>query len=419
VSHLAAGFNPFVDPYLADPYEFFARARAEEPVFYSPEIDYYVVMGFDDCRKVSRDTKNFSSATTLDPLQPLYPSSIDKLIEIGYVPGPVLINEDEPMHMTRRRRIGDAFQGKRVEALEPRIRRIVTDYLDKFVKLDHADLVDDFAWEIPALAIFMFMGVPDEEAPQVKQYAARRTLFTWGRPTEAEQNELVAEMGAYWDYCKSHVARLLKDPGDDFMSDVIRVHQEDPDLIDENYLYNTMLNFLFAGHETTAAASANGFRTLLEHREAWEAVCRDPSLVPNAVEEILRYNSSVIGTRRKAIATTTIGGVEIPEGANVLVMIGSGNHDEAMFVEAGRFDISRYNASRQLAFGFGGHLCLGAPLARLEMRVIIEELARRLPHARLVDGQTWEYSPNTSFRGPSHLLIEWDPTQNPIPTDRP
>jgi hypothetical protein len=419
VSHLADEFNPFVYPYLDDPYEFMARARAEEPVFYSPELDYYVVTRYEDIRSVFRDTDRFSATIALEPLTPLYPSSMEKVVEVGYVPGPVLVNEDEPIHRTRRKRIGEKFSPRRVQQLEPRIRAIVTDYLDRFAARGHADLVDDFVWEIPALVIFMFLGVPDEEAPLVKRFAARRTLFTWGRPTEEEQNQLVDEIGEYWNYCIAHVARLKADLGDDFMSDVIRVHQEEPDLIDDVYLYNTMLNFLFAGHETTTFASGNAFRALLENRGAWEQLCADPSLIPNAVEEVLRYHSSVIAWRRRALAPASIGGVEIPEGAKVLLVTGSGNHDDEVFPGGESLDIRRPNANRHVAFGFGNHTCMGSPLARLEMRVILEELTRRLPHIRLVEGQRFEYSPNTSFRGPEHVLVEWDPAQNPVPADRP
>ncbi len=418
-SKVAAEFNPFIDPYLGQPYEFLSRARAEEPVFYSPEIDYYVVTKFDDIRKVFRNTRSFSAEIALEPLMPLWESSIQKVIEAGYIPGPVLVNEDEPIHMQRRKRIGGRFDAHRIEELEPRIRKIVTDYLDRFVRRGHADLVDDYVWEIPALVIFMFMGVPDEEASLVKQFAARRTLFTWGRPTESEQNQLVEEVGTYWKYCVQHVTRLKQNPGDDFMSDVIRAAEEDPELFDDVYLYNTMLNFLFAGHETTTNASGNAFRTLLENREAWDQLCADPSLIPNAVEEILRYQSSVIAWRRRATEETTIGGVTVPEGANVLLVLGSGNHDDAVFENADAFDIHRDDAYKHLSFGFGTHMCMGASLARLEMRVILEELTRRLPHARLVPNQRFAYSPNTSFRGPEHVLIEWDPAENPMPEDRP
>jgi cytochrome P450 len=416
-SLLGAEFNPFVDPYLANPYEFLKKARDEEPVFYSPEIDYYVVTRFEEIRAVLRDTKNFTATISLEPLTPLYPSSREHLIEIGYTPGPAVLNEDEPVHMTRRRRIGAKFQPKHVNTLEPRIRNIVSGYLDRLVTRGHGDLIDDFAWEIPALVIFMLLGVPDEDAPLVKQFAAHRAIFTWGRPTEEEQNALVDEIGAYWNYCKSHVAWLKENPGDDFMSDLIRVHLEDPELIDENYLHNSMMNFLFAGHETTTGASGNGFCALLGNRHAWEEICADPSLIPNAVEEILRYSGSSIALRRRAKVATVVGGVGIPAGANVLVVIGSGNHDEEAFSNGETFDIHRENLQRHIGLGFGNHTCMGAPLARLEMRIILEELTRRLPHITLVD-QTWEYSPNTTFRGPRHVFVEWDPTRNPVAADR-
>jgi cytochrome P450 len=419
VSSLAEEFDPFHDPYLSDPYSWLARARAEQPVFYSPKIDYYVVTRYDDIRAVYRDTKSFSATIALEPLTPLYDSSLVELGKWEFIPGPTLVNEDQPSHMIRRKRIGDAFLARNIAKFEPKIRSIVTGYLDKFVKNGRADLVRDFVWEISALVIFMFMGVPEKDIQIVKKFAAERIVFTWGRPTEAEQNELSREIGEYWRYCKQHVAWLRQNLGEDFMSEVIRYHMEDPDMMDEVSVYNVMLNFLFAGHETTTQTSANGFKSLLENRDQWAAICADPSLIPGAVEEILRFNSSVIAWRRRATMATTIGGVEIPEGAKILLVTGSANHDETIFPWPERFDIRRDNAHRNLAFGFGAHMCLGAPLARLEMRVILEELTRRLPHVQLVPNQRWEYSPNTSHRGPAHVLVEWDSATNPIPGDRP
>jgi hypothetical protein len=419
VSSLAAEFNPFENPYLADPYEFLAKARASEPVFYSPELDYWVVTRYEDVRQVFRDNINFSAVNALEPLTPLWQSSADKLIDAGFSGGPVLVNEDEPFHRRRRKRIGGAFSLRRVEALEPAIRQIVTDYIDKFVERGNADLVDDFVWEIPALVIFKFMGVPDEEAALVKQFAAPRTIFTWGRPTESQQNFLADDIGAYWEYCRQHVARLKAAKGDDFMSELIRAQAEDPEFYDDNYLSNTMLNFLFAGHETTTNASGNAFRILLEKRSSWDAICEDSSLIANAVEEVLRHSSSVITWRRRALRSIKIDGIEIPAGANVLLANGSANRDEAAFSEAATFDIHRRNANRHVAFGYGAHTCLGAALARLEMKVILEELTSRLPHINLVEGQQFEYSPNTSFRGPNHVLVTWDPGQNPRLRDRP
>ena len=142
--------------------------------------------------------------------------------------------------------------------------------------------------------------------------------------------------------------------------------------------------------------------------KAWQDICRDPSFIPNAVEEVLRIDPSVFSWRRKTLQAAEIGGVPVPAEANLLVLMGSANRDPEVFAEPERFDIRRGNAKDHLAFGHGPHVCLGAPLARLEARVVIEELARRLPSLRLVPGQKMSYLPNTSFRGPRSLQVEWD-----------
>ena len=158
---------------------------------------------------------------------------------------------------------------------------------------------------------------------------------------------------------------------------------------------------------------------ILEHRAQWAALCTKPALIPNAVEECLRAVSSVIAWRRQAREAVTLQGVEIPAGAKLLIYSGAANHDPAVFPNGECFDIERDNARRHLSFGYGAHLCLGAPLARLELKVMLEELARRLPHMELVPAQAWTYSANTSFRGPQNLRVRWDATLNPVLADRP
>ena len=140
---------------------------------------------------------------------------------------------------------------------------------------------------------------------------------------------------------------------------------------------------------------------------AWEAICADPALIPNAVEELLRIDPSVNSWRRKALADVDIGGVRVPAGANLLVLIASANHDPEVFPDPESLDIHRANAKEHIAFGYGAHICLGAPLARLEVKVVLEEVSARLPGLRIVPGQKLDYLPNTSFRGPRALRVEW------------
>jgi cytochrome P450 len=409
VSDPAARFDPFDPRYLDDPYPIFAQARAGHPVFYSPLLDYWVVTRYEDVRSVFRDHRRFSPELATRPLVPLYESTAKLARNSDFVSVPTLIDETEPSHTARRRELGKAFLARNIAPLEPRIRDLARSYIDAFAGRGHADLVADLAWEFPALVVFMLMGVPDADAARVKQFAKARTGLIWGRPTEAEQNQAVLDNDEYWKYCVQHVAHLRAEPGDDFLSHVIAWSDAHPDVIDETDVRNVMLKFLFAGHETTSGALGNAFRDLLENRDTWDALCADPSRIPHAVDELLRLHSSVIAWRRLALSDVTIGDVTIPAGAKVLLAIGSANHDEDIFACPRRLDLTRPNAARHVSFGFGSHLCLGAPLALLEMRVVLEELTSRLPHLRLVEGQSWEYDPNISFRGPRRVLVEWDP----------
>jgi cytochrome P450 len=180
-----------------------------------------------------------------------------------------------------------------------------------------------------------------------------------------------------------------------------------------------MMSGILAAHETTTNASGNAMRVLLENRDAWQRICEGPSLIPKAIEECLRHAGSVVAWRRMATEDVVVGGVEIPAGSRLLISMASANRDDDVFECPNDFDIDRKNARRHLTFGFGKHTCMGATLARLEMTVFLEELTRRLPHLHLVEGQEWSYLPNTSFRGPEHIRVSWDPAQNPVDTDRP
>ena len=149
-------------------------------------------------------------------------------------------------------------------------------------------------------------------------------------------------------------------------------------------------------------------RRLLTERHAWEEICGDPSLIPNAIEEVLRFDTSVIAWRRKTTEAVEIGGVPVPAAANLLLLLGSANRDRAVFEDPEHFDIHRHNAKDHLSLGFGAHYCLGAPLVRLEARIVLEELSARLPSLRLIPGQTLRFQLNTTFRGPLSLLVEWE-----------
>lgn len=413
VTEAGRAFAPFSEKYIADPYGFFAGMRESEPVFYSPEMNCWVVMKYADCVRVFRDPETFSPIVARHPVRSLCPAAARARDALNIEIEPALVDEDSATHRAHRRIFGDAFTPKRVNEVEPRVREIVTRYIDRFVDDGEAELVSRMLYEVPALAIFIFLGAPDDKAVMVKELGSKRAIVNWGFPSDEEQVEMMADMGASWDFTVELVDNALKNPGDNYLGDMVRLYREDPSRFSVNYLRNVMFLMQFAGHETTTQASANGLKKLLSDREKWERLVADPSLIPNAVEEILRYDSSIFAWRRIATKDTEIAGMPIPEGGRVLVMMGSGNRDPDVFDNPEEFDPARRNARRHLGLGHGAHFCMGAPLARMEMKVVLEELVRRLPHMRLKPDQTFRYIPTLTFRGVQNLEVEWDVNANP------
>jgi cytochrome P450 len=401
-------FDPFHDPYLADPYPFFAEAQAATPVFYSPLLDYWVVTRYHDIRQVFQTPQLFSAVNALAPIQPICPMAGGILTEAGFRPVKTLTNNDPPAHTRVRRLANVAFTPRRVAAMEPFIRELTVRFVTERLSRGRADLVRDLAWELPALVIFRVLGIPDDDVARVKAGAGSRLLLMWGRPTEAEQIHLAHDMAAFWRYTEALVADRTREPRDDFTSDLILARDGDVPALSPHEVTMIVNGFLLAEHETTTSLLGNAFRQLLTERHTWEAICRDPALIPNAIEEVLRLDSSVITWRRQTMQAVEIGGVVLPANANVLLLLGAANRDPTVLEHPDRFDIHRANAKEHLSFGHGTHFCLGAPLARLEARVLLEELSAHLPQLRLVPGQTFRFQPNTSFRGPLSLLVEWD-----------
>jgi len=254
--------------------------------------------------------------------------------------------------------------------------------------------------------VFDLIGFPRADMESLKGLALNRMAFTWGRSSKAQQIRIAENMVDYWRYCTDFVISRAQDPQDDFTSDLARVHLDDPDELTVHEIINVIHALSFAGHETTANVSASLLHRLLGHRERWEQLRADPSLIPKAVEEGLRYNPSLHTWRRITTRPVTIGGVEVPAGSKLLLLIGSANHDPATFPDPEVFDLHRAGAQQHLTFGRGIHACFGAPLARMEMRIMLEELTARLPGMRLDIEQPLGYHENACFRGPVRLWLD-------------
>jgi len=413
VSDLAAGFDPFEGPYQVDPAEALRWSRDQLPVFYAPKLGYWVVSRYEDIKAVFRDPILFSARNALEKITPTGPEVGEILASYGYQLNRTLVNEDEPAHMERRRVLMDHFLPENLAPKAEMIRRLTREKMDAFIDRGRADLVAEMLYEVPLNVALHFLGVPEDEIATLRSFSVAHAVNTWGRPTPEQQIEVAHGVGKFWRYAGEIIERMRAEPdGTGWMHHTIRMNAEMPDVVTDSYVHSMMMAIIVAAHETTSMASGNMMKTLLTDRDAWDAICADPSLIPNAVEECLRYAGSAVAWRREATDDARVAGVDIPKGAKLLIVQASGNHDERHFEDGDRFDIYRDNTADHLTFGYGAHQCMGKNIGRMELRIFLEELTRRLPHLRLAD-QDFTYLPNTSFRGPDHLWVEWDPAQNP------
>ncbi|MDH6593648.1 cytochrome P450/ferredoxin-NADP reductase [Variovorax sp. TBS-050B] len=413
VSQRAAAFDPFEDGYQQDPPEYVRWAREKEPIFYSPKLGYWVVTRYDDIKAVFRDNITFSPSNALEKITPTGEEANAVLASYGFALNRTLVNEDEPAHMPRRRVLMDPFTPEALRHHEPLVRKLAREYVDRFIDDGRADLVDQMLWEIPLTVALHFLGVPEEDMDTLRKYSIAHTVNTWGRPKPEEQVAVAHAVGNFWQYAGKVLEKMRQNPdAPGWMQYGIRKQKLHPEIVTDSYLHSMMMAGIVAAHETTANATANAMKLLLQHPQAWQELCEDPGLIPNAVEECLRHNGSVAAWRRLVTRDTQLGGVDLPAGSKLLIVTSSANHDQAHFADADLFDIRRDNASDHLTFGYGSHQCMGKNLARMEMQVFLSEFTRRLPHMRLAP-QRFTYLPNTSFRGPEHLWVEWDPAANP------
>jgi cytochrome P450 len=407
-------FDPLDAEFLADPYAVLAALPiADAPVFYAPSIDYYVVTRYADIEQVYRDPATYSAAVAQAPLGPLVPEAQQILLAGGHRPQPSMVSLDEPEHARLRKPAARAFSVKRVNGMVPTIRRVSAELLDAVSDRSEFDLVAALAFPLPATIVFTLIGVPDRDHPQLKRWCGYRAALSWGRPDPADQVDIATNIAAYRAYLRDLVAAKVEARADDLTSDLLAVHDENPERLTLAEIASILFSLSFAGHETTTGLIGNTVRRLLEDPDRWDAVARSVAgdsteLASAAVEETLRFDPSVPAWRRVTTRPAALGGVELPLGAKLFLWLAAANRDAAVFAAPDLFDLDRANADQHLAFGRGLHYCLGASLGRLEARLAVEELARRFPRLRLVEGQQLTFHPNISFRGPQRLLVRTD-----------
>jgi cytochrome P450 len=398
-----ASFDPLSAGFLADPFAILAEGKPA--VFFAPSIGYYVLTRYADIEAVFRDNETYSAAAAQAPLAPLAPEAQQILLTGGHQPQPSMSSLDEPAHARLRKPAAHAFSMKRVTAMIPAMRAAAAGLLDAVAGEPEFDLVPALSFPLPANIVFSLMGVPEEDFGQLKQWCGYRAELSWGRPAPEDQAEIAASMAAYREYMRRLVASKAAAPGDDLASDLIAIHDEDPDRLTLEEIASILFTLSFAGHETTTGLISNTVRRLLEVPSRWAEIIAEPGLIPPAVEETLRYDPSVAVWRRVTTRPVTLAGVDLPAGAKLYLWLAAAGRDEAAFPEPDRFNLHRPDAERHLAFGKGQHFCLGANFGRLEAQIAVAELGRRYPGLRLAPGQEFTFDSNISFRGPQVLRV--------------
>lgn len=406
---LAVGalFQPFAPGYQADPARaFYVEAHARAPVAYSPAFFAHLVTGHAEVTQVLREPVLFSSAKILEPVVPFAPEVLSVLTGGGVYPlPPALFNNDPPGHARARSLFSKAFTPAKVAGLEPQIRgfarALARDLADGPAQIE---LMQDFAFKLPMRVISALVGVPHEDMAQLKAW--QDDWFRLYDPALDVDAKLKAAAGfvAYGDYYRDLLDRRRATPTDDLISALLRAREGEDAFTTEEVISHLVI-LLFAGYETAASLMGSLVFELLSRPGLWEAVGHDAALQQAAIEETLRMHAPVQMEPRHATADAVIGGVEIPAGSSVFTFFGAANYDARVFPDPLAFDLKRPNGARHLGFGWGVHSCLGASLARLELRVGLQALRQAFPDLRLAEGAARSYLPSMFFRTPAAVRV--------------
>jgi cytochrome P450 len=401
------GFDPLSPKFLADPFAVMASLRlAQRPVFYAPALGHYVVTRHGDIASILADHENYSAAAAQLPLVELDAQALRILLDDDHRPQPSMVSLDPPAHTRLRRPTARAFSARRTAKMEPRIRLVLDELLNAIEPRAPFDLVSAVTYPLPATGVFSLMGVPEGDYARLKRWCGYRATLAWGRPAAEEQIEHARNMTAYRRYLRELVAAKDRERDDDVTSALLAIHDEEPEQLSHEEIGSILFLLSFAGHETTSYLIGNVLRRLLEDPVRWDAVVAEPELIPNAIEETLRYDPPVPVWRRLTRRAVTIAGIDIPENSKLFLWLAAAGRDRSVFSDPDVFALHRQDAKRHLAFGKGVHFCIGSALGKLEARLALEVLSSRFPTLRLVPNQTLTFHPNISFRGPQALWAE-------------
>jgi cytochrome P450 len=392
-----AALEPYYDPYDfdidADPYPVWKRLRDEAPLYHNEKYDFYAVSRYDDVERCMVDWQTYSSAK----------GSVLEIIKAeAQMPPGIFIFEDPPDHDLHRGLLSRVFTPRRLAAIEPQVRAFAARSLDRLVGQGGFDFIADLGTEIPMRTIGMLLGVPEEDQQVLRDHIDEGLRLADGvmpDPPSATDNRMSADYGEYIDWRKEH-------PSDDLMTELLTAEFTDEQGTVRTLTRDEVLGYIAllagAGNETTTRLIGWAAKLLAEHPDQRKALVDEPALIPNAIEECLRYEAPSPVQARSVTRDVEHHGTKLATGSALVLLNGSANRDERQFEDPDRFDIHR-KVQRHLSFGYGIHFCLGAHLARLEGRIALEEVLKRFPEweidtARAVQARTstvrgWEKLP--------------------------
>jgi len=382
-------FDPLAPDVQADPYPTYAWFREHEPVAYNKALDAWFLFRFEDVLRALHDAGVFISGEGVS-LAAGDPAKV----------GRTLIGSDDPVHHQLRSTISAYFTPRAVGRFEPRVRELVDAHVDAFADNGSCELMAEFAIPVPIIVVGDLLGVRPEDRHQFRLWADDLVHQDPTRPeTITAAQEAGAAIAAYFGEV---IESRRRQPADDLISALLTTTVDG-----EALPYNDLVGFAFlliaAGTETTTNLVGNAALAFDAHPDQRAAVVRDPSLIPGAVEEVLRWDAPVQGLARVAAEDVTIAGTDLPAGSRVQLRYGSANRDEAEFADAERFDVRR-RITRHVGLGHGVHYCLGASLSRLEGRIMLEALLRRVPEWGV---EHVDRHPSLEVRGPAHLELSF------------
>ncbi|MDC0411427.1 cytochrome P450 [Luminiphilus sp.] len=397
------------------PFHVYQQLQEEAPVWQMPGTNVFVVTRYDDIREIIRDPSRFSSSFSALLNTGSSNEEVNAIYGQGYEMVETLLTQDPPRHRVYRNLVNKVFSNKRIEGMRSEIEKMSNELIDDWIDEPEVDLLNRFCVPLPIYVISDQLGVPRSELPLIKKWSDASASRLGRLADEEEQIQNAKDIVEFQHYFAALLDRMRETPEDNIISDLANNTIDEGRLLTKPEALGMIQQILVAGNETSTSAIAGGVVLLIQNPDQQAMLRQHPDLIPGAVEEILRLETPTTGMWRRATADTEIGGVDIPEGAFLMVRFAAGNRDESIFTDSGAMSVARENADSHLAFGQGTHFCLGAQLARMELQVALTALLNRTTDWALVEGKnSLKHSPNVLLRGLTDLHIAFSKTGQPL-----